>query len=416
MFPKPHDNAVVLQSGGPTAVINASLFGVQNRWVETRRQCKIFGSKFGIKGLICNNLVDITRMYLSKTSRTPSASLGTTRHSLRNHRKKDIDAILENLKKHEIGHVFIIGGDDSRENTFDLTAHALKRKHPLQVIHIPKTVDNDLTHTHHCPGYASAAQFIVWAVKGIDLDNRALPGVAIDVVMGRDTGWLAAASVLAQSGENCGPHFIYTPEMKFNIDKFLSDVVVTMRNRGRVHIVVSEGIAESVCVKQFVKKAGLERLAARLGSQDDFGHIQLSGTGLLGVVLSYMVKTELKIKRVRSNPLEYPQRSFPIQSEADYRQAVEVGTKAVDFDAADLTNIMVALGDSTQVVYNHDIFPVDLDEVFKKGAETQKQLPKRMLIDENGINLAEFRAYIGPMVDLPRVSNELLLDMPEDKE
>jgi len=416
MFPKPHENAVVLQSGGPTAVINASLFGVQNRWVQTRKNCKIFGSKFGITGLICDNLVDITRMYLTKTSGTPSASLGTARHSLRNHSKKGIDAILKNLVKYRIGHVFIIGGDDSRENTFDLVTHAEKRKYPLQVIHIPKTVDNDLSHTHHCPGYASAAQYVVWAVKGIDLDNRALPGVTIDIVMGRDTGWLAAASVLAQTGENCGPHLIYTPEMKFSKDKFLSDIEVVMAYHKRVHAVVSEGIIESMCVKELIREAGLGNFALGLGGQDDFGHIQLSGTGLLGALLSYMIKTELKIKRVRSNSLEYPQRSFPMQSVADFKQAAEVGTKAVDFDEEGQTNVMVALGDSTQIVYNHDIFPVDLDDVFKEGAETKKPLPKRMIIDENGIDRAEFMAYIGPMIDLPRVSDELLMDITQEKE
>lgn len=411
-------NAVVLQSGGPTAVINCSLFGIINAWRQTSDKI-LYGVWNGIRGLLERDdktkKPKVTQLYphedLNKIvdiRNSPSAALGSSRYSLRNKdgeiRLGEVSKIFEALKELEVGYVFLIGGEDSRENTRCIAQYAGHFDANIRVIHVPKTIDNDLTFTHHSPGYLSAAQFAINAVAGLDLDNRAMGGVMIDVVMGRTTGWIAAATSVCRklfsssvgihylgkrepthAESSAGPHLIYIPESDFNIEDFLRDVSQTMDKFGRAHVVVSEGVAEKTAIKLYLEGIPGHSFLEELCGVDDFGHAQLSGNGILGSVLSHAIKNKLGIKRVRANTFDYLQRSFPAASEIDQQEAIKVGEFAVKIAREGKTNAMVTVGDHDKIHYSGRIKWIDLMEVFKEGVPKIRTVPKELIQGTNWI-------------------------------
>ena len=397
-------NAVVLQSGGPTAVINKSLYGVYSAWQITKT--KIYGALFGISGILKNRIIDLNtlnRALMQGASECPSAALGSARFNLQG--KNEILAkIFEVFDQLNVGCCFLIGGDDSRENANTIFEYAKQAGYDLTVIHIPKTIDNDLTYTHHSPGFASAAKFIANAVIGTDLDNRSLPGVLIDVVMGRNAGWLAASSILAKRNKEMGPHFIYLPESDFSVLKFVNDVSDSVFTCGRAHIVVAEGVSEKPCIAEYVNQIGGTDFLSRLCGTDDFGNTQLSGNGFFGAILCHLLKTNInKSIRVRANTFDYLQRSFPIFSRTDQQQAYMVGKKAVQYALDGRSNIMVTIG-SEEFRYNDPIGFISLGKVFKDGKGKIKTVPKNIIIEGNQIS-DDFRTYMGPLTDgLPEVN------------
>ena len=294
---------LVAQGGGPTAVINQSLAGVV---VEARKVPaveRVYGGLHGVRGIIDEDLVDLTQETthnLEAVADTPSSALGSTRD------KPDLkycQEIFRVLQAHEISTFFYIGGNDSSDTLRIVSEEARSANYRLRCIHIPKTVDNDLVINDHCPGYPSAARFVASAFAGINLDNWALPGVYLGVVMGRHAGFLTAASSLGQKYPDDGPHLIYMPERVFEIDRFLADVKKQYETNGRCIIAVSEGIHD---------KSG-EPIITQLAEQverDAHGNVQLSGTGALADLLTDLVKSKLGIKRVRGDTLGYMQRSF----------------------------------------------------------------------------------------------------------
>ncbi|MCX7592115.1 MAG: diphosphate--fructose-6-phosphate 1-phosphotransferase, partial [Kiritimatiellae bacterium] len=207
------------------------------------------------------------------------------------------------------------------ETAHIVDSEARRAGYDLRCFHIPKTIDNDLRENDHCPGYGSAARFVALAIMGDNLDNRALPGVKIDVIMGRHAGFLTAASALARRHPDDGPHLIYCPERPFDMERFLGDVKAVHDEWGRCLVAVSEGITDAdgtPIVSKFIKES------------DSFGNIQLSGTGALGDLLAAQVKSKLQISRVRADTFGYLQRSFPgVVSEVDAREARQVGEVAV---------------------------------------------------------------------------------------
>ena len=215
---------LVAQGGGPTAVINQSLVGVA---LEARRFAgieRIYGALHGVRGIVDENFVDLTqetRHNLELVANTPSSALGSTRD------KPDLQycqEIFKVLQAHEIGHFFYIGGNDSSDTVLIVSEEARKAGYPLRCIHIPKTIDNDLVGNDHTPGYPSAARFVAQAFAGANLDNAALPGVYVGVVMGRHAGFLTAAAALGKKFPDDGPHLIYLPERTFKLETFLADV------------------------------------------------------------------------------------------------------------------------------------------------------------------------------------------------
>jgi 6-phosphofructokinase len=236
---------LVAQGGGPTAVINQSLVGVA---LEARRFGnveRIYGACHGVRGIVDEDFVDLTQETshnLELVARTPSSALGSTRD------KPDLrycQEIFKVLRAHEIEHFFYIGGNDSSDTVRIVSEEAHHAGYPLRCIHIPKTIDNDLVGSDHTPGYPSAARFVALAFAGANLDNAALPGVYVGVVMGRHAGFLTAASALGKKFPDDGPHLIYLPERTFVLERFLADVKATMERYGRCVVAVSEGIHDA---------------------------------------------------------------------------------------------------------------------------------------------------------------------------
>ena len=232
---------LVAQGGGPTAVINQSMVGVA---MEARRFGqieRIYGALHGVRGIVNEDFVDLTKEThhnLELVANTPSSALGSTRD------KPDLaycQEIFKVLKAHQIAHFFYIGGNDSSDTVRIVSEQAQAASYPLRCIHVPKTIDNDLVGSDHTPGFPSAARFVALAFTGANLDNAALPGVYVAVVMGRHAGFLTAASALGKKFPDDGPHLIYLPERTFVLDKFLSDVKTTFERFGRCVVAVSEG-------------------------------------------------------------------------------------------------------------------------------------------------------------------------------
>jgi ATP-dependent phosphofructokinase / diphosphate-dependent phosphofructokinase len=231
------------------------------------------------------------------------------------------------LQAHRIEHFFNIGGNDSSDTVRIVADEARAAGYPLRCLHIPKTIDNDLVLNDHTPGFPSAARFVAQAFAGANLDNAALPGVYVGVVMGRHAGFLTAASALGKKFTDDGPHLIYLPERVFEIERFLADVKTVFDRHGRCVVAVSEGIHDAD------GKPILARLAKGQGlEQDAHGNVQLSGSGALADLLCEEIKHKLKIRRVRGDTFGYLQRSFVgCVSDVDAREAREVGEKAVQY-------------------------------------------------------------------------------------
>jgi 6-phosphofructokinase 1 len=323
-------NAVIGQSGGPTSVINQSLVGVIQEVRKSNHIDQLLGARHGVKGIVSDDLIPLSGVpqdLLERIAQTPAAALGSTRD------KPDAaycERIFASFKKHEVRYFFYIGGNDSADTARIVQELAAAAKYDLRVFHIPKTIDNDLRVHDHTPGFGSAARFVATAIMGDNFDNASLPGVKVDVIMGRHAGFLTAASVLARRHAEDGPHLIYVPEVDFSVDRFLADVDRVYKKAGRCVIAVSEGIHDEKGMPM------AEVLAERLGRQverDPHGNVQLSGSGILGDFLGDLIKNQLKIKRVRSDTFGYLQRSFPVLavSEVDAREARMVGQVAAQY-------------------------------------------------------------------------------------
>ncbi len=395
-------NAVIGQSGGPTAVINQSLVGVIEELHQHAEIGRILGAKYGVRGILSGDFAPLNHLspdLLERVAQTPSSALGSTRD------KPDEEycrKLLESFQKHDVKYFFYIGGNDSADTARIVSDMALQTGYPLCVYHVPKTIDNDLRTTDHCPGYGSAARFVALAVLGDDLDNRSLKGVKIDVIMGRDAGWLTAASILARHEEDDGPHLIYVPEADFSDKKFLGDVESVYRRLGRCVVAVSEGIR----YKAGDKNSLVADKAMRSGEVDAHGNKQLSGTGALGDYLAELVKKNLgaalqKKKdgklRVRADTFGYLQRSFPTSaSPTDAWEARLCGRMAAQYalGAPDgLASGSVAIRRTGDDPYKIDTFPTALGNV----ARQTKPLDPSYVV--NGCDIhGDFKRYAGPLV------------------
>jgi 6-phosphofructokinase 1 len=315
---------LVAQGGGPTAVINQSLVGAVLESRKFREVERVYGAFHGVRGVVNEDFVDLTQETthnLELVACTPSSALGSTRD------KPDLkycQEIFRVLRAHGIGCFFYIGGNDSSDTVRIVSQEAQSAGYPLRTVHIPKTIDNDLMVNDHTPGFPSAARWVAQAFAGANLDNWALPGVYIAIVMGRHAGFLTAASALGKKFPDDGPHLIYIPERAFIVDKFLADVKATMAKYGRCVVAVSEG----VCDENHTPIA--EKLAKAV-ERDDHGNVHLGG-GALADELTRLVKDRLGFKRVRADTFGYVQRSFVgCVSDVDQREAREVGEKAVQY-------------------------------------------------------------------------------------
>ena len=377
---------LIAQGGGPTAVINQSMVGAVLESRKFNNVELVYGAFHGVRGIVDEEFLDLTQETthnLEMVANTPSSALGSTRD------KPDLkycQEIFKVLQAHEINYFFYIGGNDSSDTVRIVSEEAHKAGYPMRSIHIPKTIDNDLVVNDHTPGFPSAARFVAQAFIGANLDNAALPGIYIAVVMGRHAGFLTAASALGKKFPDDGPHLIYVPERVFSVDKFLADVKATMDRYGRCVIAVSEGIHDEQGVPIAVK-------LAKDVEKDAHGNVQLSGTGALADMLCDEIRTKLGVKRVRGDTFGYVQRSFiGCVSDVDQREAREVGEKAVQFAMwGDMDGSIVI--DRTGF-YSSDYRLVPLEVVAGKT----KVMPDEF-IAESGTDVTDaFRLYLRPLL------------------
>ena len=386
-------NMVIAQSGGPSMVINQSLVGAVLEARKSPAIGKILGARHGILGILGDDYMDLRKPSAKKLeaiAETPSSALGSCR---KKPNADDCKAIFEQFRKLDVGYFFYIGGNDSADAARIVAEEAEKANYPLVVYHIPKTIDNDLRSCDHTPGFGSAARFVASAIRGDDLDNRALGGVKIDIIMGRDAGFLTAASALARTREDDGPHLIYLPEVSFSEEKFIKDVKAAMKKYGRCVCAISEGIRG---------KDGIP-MGAKLGSgeTDSHGNVQMSGTGALGDALATVLKTKAEIKRVRADTFGYLQRSFPgIASKVDQAEGRAAGAAAVKAALkGKLTKGTIAIVRKPGKKYKVAFEPVAI----QNAAKYTRSVPKEY-IAKNGHDVTPaFLAYAAPIVgELPK--------------
>lgn len=382
---------VIGQSGGPTAVINQSLVGAILAAREQEAITGILGAKHGIAGIMAENFIDLSTQsieQLEDVANTPAAALGSVRLKPG---KAECEKVFEVFKKNDVRFFFYIGGNDSAETAYIISEMAKEASYDFCTIHIPKTIDNDLRVTDHCPGFASAARFVALAFMGDGRDNAALSGVKINVVMGRDAGFLTAASALARQAEGDAPHLIYLPEKTFSVAQFKADVAAQIEKHGRCVVAVSEGIVD----------AGGDPIATS-GEKDSHGNLQLSGTGALGDALSAYVKEALPDgARVRADTFGYLQRSFPsIVSEVDAREAREVGGFGVNQAVLTGENGSVAIKRESSVPYASSYFVTPLSTVAREATSMKEEY-----INEAGNDVTQaWLDYLAPLVgDLPKM-------------
>lgn len=377
---------LVAQGGGPTHVINQSVVGVALEARKYSQVTAVYGAVHGVRGIVDEDFVDLSRETihnLEQVADTPSSGLLSTRDKPN---EEYCARMFKVMQAHDIRFFFYVGGNDSSDTVRIVTEQAKAENYDLRAVHIPKTIDNDLMENDHCPGFGSAARFVAQAFTGVNLDNRALKGVYVGVVMGRHAGFLTAASALAGKYADDGPHLVYVPERAFDTEKFLADVDRVYSKHGLCTIAVSEGISDSDGVPMIAKLMGDER--------DAHGNIQLSGTGALGDLLTETIKKGLSIKRVRSDTFGYLQRSFiGCRSERDAKEAREVGEKAVQFALLDDQNGSVVI---RRPVLNYGV-DYDLVPVQNVAGKTRHMPDEFINADGNGVT-REFIDYCAPLL------------------
>ncbi len=382
----PQGKVLVAQGGGPTAVINQSMAGVVLEARKFRNVELVYGAYHGVRGIVEEEFLDLTQETshnIEMVASTPSSALGSTRD------KPDLrycQEIFKVLKAHGIGYFFYIGGNDSSDTVRIVSDEARRANYSLRCIHIPKTIDNDLVGNDHTPGYPSAARFVVQAFMGANLDNAALPGVYLAVVMGRHAGFLTAASALGKKFPDDGPHLIYMPERTFILEKFLQDVKATYDKFGRCVIAASEGIHDS-------QGNPIISQLSRQVEHDAHGNVQLSGTGALADRLCEEIKRNLRIKRVRGDTFGYMQRSFMgCVSDVDQREAREVGEKAVQF-------AMWGDCDGSVAIKRTGFYSVDYQVVPLESVAGKTRVMEEEFIAPSGVDITDaFRLYLRPLL------------------
>lgn len=391
------DTILIGQSGGPTAVINQTLVGVVEEARKAFPNARILGAINGVRGILEGRIMDFadeSQENLEVVAQTPSSALLSVRLKPS---EDECRRILERLKALNVRAFFYIGGNDTAETTHIVANMAQTSGYDLKCFHCPKTIDNDLLVTDHCPGFGSAAKWVCQAFMGDNLDNRSMGGIKINVVMGRNAGWLTAAAVLARVHENDGPHLVYCPEVDFSLSNFCNDVEAVYRRLGRVVIAVSEGIHGP---------SGTPIID--LGERDSHGNVQLSGSGALGDALADALKKHLaksfpgKKFRIRADTFGYLQRCFPgVVSEVDAQEAREAGRAAVRAAAAGTQSGSIALRRAAGTAYKIETFVTPLATV----AKDTRPMPREWINTAgNDIVMEHFVPYAKPLAgNLPAI-------------
>ena len=380
---------IIGQSGGPTSVINASAYGVIRTALDSGSITNVYGAEHGIKGVLADRLFDMSMedpKELELLKYTPSSALGSCRYKMKDPDEDDTDykRILEVFKKHDVRYFFYNGGNDSMDTCNKISKYMQKVGYECRVMGVPKTIDNDLYGTDHCPGYASAAKYIATSLMEVYQDAHVYDTgmICIVEIMGRHAGWLTAAAALATK-YGAGPDLIYLPETDFDMDSFLSDVERVYKETGSCMVAVSEGI--HYADGSFVSEA-------KTSATDGFGHAQLGG---LAALLAIIVKEKTGAK-VRGIELSLLQRcDAHLASETDIEEAVMAGRAAVENAVAGITDKMVAF--ERETVNGHYACKTKLLPL-TSVANYEKKIPLEWINDaHNGVK-QELIDYVLPLI------------------
>lgn len=385
------DNCIVAQSGGPTVAINASLAGVIDGVKKSNKFTRVYGAIHGIQGVLENNFIDLSLMALSKfplvntLELSPAMYLGSCRYKLPDFEadSKPYEIIFDRFEEYKVAAFYYIGGNDSMDTVDKLSKYAEKIGSDVKIIGIPKTIDNDLCHTDHTPGFGSAAKYVASTMLEIAHDTYIyhISSVVIVEIMGRDAGWLTAASCLARNDYSPAPHLIYLPEVDFDEDRFIDDIKNVLKTSRCVIIAVSEGIHD---------KDG-NYISATSAVADKFGHAQLSGTGK---ALESLVKDRMDIK-VRSIELNVLQRcAAHISSRTDINESFALGQAAVKYAAEGMTAVMSTIKRVSNDPYQWIIEPEKVSLI----ANQAKTIPLEWITPEKNDVTPEMESYLRPLI------------------
>lgn len=381
--------AIMAQSGGPTAVINNSIAGVIEEAKKHKTITGIYGAINGILGVLNEEIVDLkreTNTTVKGLRYTPSASLGSCRKKLS---EDDMSRILEVFRRYGIRYFFYTGGNDSMDTANKISKLAEKRNYEIRVTGIPKTVDNDLVITDHCPGYGSVARFNAIAIRDAGFDTEAIyqpDTVKIYETMGRDTGWIAAASALARERKDDAPHLIYLPERPLNIDKFLKDVMAVYDRLKKVFIAVSEGV-----VGEDGKPISSSSSSVDV---DSFGHVQYGGAADF---LCNLIKNKLNLKARFDKPGTIQRAAMDRTSPIDMKEAYLAGVAAVRHAVKGETDIMVTLVREKGKGYKCRTGAARLEDIANKV----KKVPDEFISPSGNDVTPQFIKYVRPLIGGP---------------
>ncbi len=388
-------NAIVGQSGGPTAAINATLAGVIRGVLENVHDGSIptlYGMKNGVEGLLCENIVNLSQIFsdtkkIDILEQTPAAALGSCRKKLPKieEGREVYERLIEIFKKYDIRYFFYIGGNDSMDTVAKLSEYTRSCDYEMRVIGVPKTIDNDLVGTDHTPGFASAAKYIATTMAEIIRDCAVYTTRAVTVVeiMGRDAGWLTASAGIGKAFSSEVPDLIYLPERAFNKEEFFEDLRIALKKHPNVVVAVSEGIrfADGTYVCE----------GFGIASTDVFGHKQLSGTGK---ALEVAIKNEFGCK-VRSIELNLPQRcASHLASRVDIEESVSVGRAAVKAASEGITRQMMTIERVSTTPYAVEISHRDVSEIANKV----KHVPSEFINERGNSVTEECARYLLPLI------------------
>lgn len=391
-------NCIIAQSGGPTVAINASLAGVIEESISSNAYDIVYGSLHGIMGVLNNDIIDLTEKvnedsnFLETLKITPAMYLGSCRYKMpsADQHPEIYEQIFDFFQQRDIVGFYYIGGNDSMDTVLQLSSYAKAHNKPVTIMGVPKTIDNDLCHTDHTPGFGSAAKYIASTMKEIAYDTSIYPvsSVTIAEIMGRDAGWLTAAAALANTPYGLGVDLIYLPEVPFDREQFIADVSSVLEKKKHVLIAISEGIRD----------AQGEYISASTATTDSFGHSQLSGAGK---ALEYLIADRLGIK-VRSIEINLPQRcAAHLSSETDLTESAELGKTAVKKAMQGVTGHMSVIKRTSHTPYEVIYDTASIAEI----ANEVKNVPRSFINKEGNFVTEEMLTYLRPLiVGEPKVS------------
>ncbi|MFA6600135.1 MAG: diphosphate--fructose-6-phosphate 1-phosphotransferase [Candidatus Omnitrophota bacterium] len=378
--------AVVGQSGGCTAVINQSLAGVIEGVRGRREITALWGAAYGVNGILGDDYINLksqSASVLKALGHTPSSALGSSRHKLPAGGEEEV---LARLRRHDVRYLFMIGGNDTADTVLRIARAAEKENYELRVVHIPKTIDNDLKETDHTPGYGSVARFAAVTTQEAGLDTRAMKDVdpvKMIELMGRNSGWIVAASALLKKTQEDPPHLLLLPEIPFEEGRFLDRVEAVVRKTGHCVVVLSETIRDAQGNRIGALREGI--------TQDPFGHVYVEGAARY---LCRRVEERLKVRARFDKPGTIQRMSMPYVSTVDQREAFLAGVHAVRWALKGVTRVMVGFRRAPGKLYRIDYVPVPLEKIPNR----ERYLPENFLTSDSLMTTEAFKRYALPLL------------------